>query len=73
MLRTTLFSIAMILLPWNVFSQETEEKFKPYGQGIIKIFTNYHSTFSDGKANFRFFCWMVAKSDDFLYYGPQSL
>jgi hypothetical protein len=51
MLRTTLFFIAMLLLACNAFSQETEEKFKPYGQGIIKIFTNYHSTFSDGEAS----------------------
>ena len=49
--RTTLLFIAMLLLSWNAFSQNTENKFKANGQGIIKIFTNYHSTFSDGKAS----------------------
>jgi hypothetical protein len=52
MFRATLLTTAMLLLTWNVFAQDTEEeKFKPYGQGIIKIFTNYHSTFSDGEAS----------------------
>ena len=52
MLRTTLLTTAMIFISWNTFAQETEEeKFKPYGQAIIKIFTNYHSTFSDGEAS----------------------
>jgi hypothetical protein len=50
-LRPTLLLLAMLFLTWNAFSQETEEKFKPNGQGIIKIFTNYHSTFSDGEAS----------------------
>jgi len=49
--RTTLLFIAMLLLSGNAFSQETEEKFKPNGRGILKIFTNYHSTFSDGEAS----------------------
>jgi len=48
--RTTLLSLAMLFLNWNAFSQETE-KFKPNGQGIIKIFTNYHSTFSGGESS----------------------
>jgi hypothetical protein len=46
MLRATLLTTAMLLLTWNAFAQVTEEeKFKANGQGIIKIFTNYHSTF----------------------------
>lgn len=48
--RTTLLFVALLLLTWNAYSQETEQ-FKPYGQGIIKIFTNYHSTFSDGESS----------------------
>ncbi len=51
MLRTTLLFTAMLLLTGKAFSQDTEEKFKPYGQGIIKIFTNYHSTFSGGESS----------------------
>ena len=50
-MRTTILSLSLLLLSWNAFSQETEEKFKPNGRGIIKIFTNYHSTFSDGEAS----------------------
>lgn len=51
MLRTALLFIALFLFTWNVYAQDTEEQFKPYGQGIIKIFTNYHSTFSDGESS----------------------
>ena len=39
-----------MLLSLSAFSQETE-KFKPNGKGIIKIFTNYHSTFSGGESS----------------------
>jgi hypothetical protein len=49
--RTTLLFVAMLLLSWNAYSQEAEEKFEPFGQGIIKIFTNYHSTFSNGTSS----------------------
>ena len=49
--RTTLLFLAMLLLSWNAFSQVTDEKFKPNGQGIIKIYTNYHSTFSGGESS----------------------
>jgi len=55
LLRPTLLTAAMLLLAWNAFAQETEEeKFKPYGQAIIKIFTNYHSTFSGGESSRKF-------------------
>jgi hypothetical protein len=51
-LKATLLFVAMLLLSWNTFSQVTEaEKFKAHGQGIVKIFTNYHSTFSDGESS----------------------
>ncbi len=49
-LRTTLFSFVLLLLTWNVFSQEAEP-FKPNGQGILRIYTNYHSTFSGGESS----------------------
>jgi len=51
MLRIPLLSAAILLISWSTFAQEEEEKFKPNGQGIIKIFTNYHSNFSDGEAS----------------------
>jgi len=53
-LRTTLLSVAMLFSVWNAFSQETEEKYKPNGRGIIKIYTNYHSTFSGGESSRKF-------------------
>ncbi len=44
-----LFIIAPLLLfGLNTFSQE-KEAFKPYGSPTFKIFSNYHSTFSDGE------------------------
>ncbi len=51
MFRTTLLTAALLLFSWSTFAQGEEEKFKPNGQGILKIFTNYHSTFSDGEAS----------------------
>ena len=51
-LKTTILALAMLQFAWNTFSQVTEaEKFKAHGQGIVKIFTNYHSTFSNGEAS----------------------
>ncbi len=50
MIRTTLLSLVLLFLTWNAFSQETEE-FTPNGRGTIKIYTNYHSTFSDGESS----------------------
>ena len=50
MLRTTLLTLVLLLLSWNVFSQENEE-YEPNGKGTIKIFTNYHSTFSNGASS----------------------
>jgi len=50
MFRTTLLSFILLSLTWNVFSQEPEQ-YKPNGKGIIKIYTNYHSTFSDGESS----------------------
>ncbi len=51
MLRITLLSTTILLISWSTFAQEEKEKFKPNGQGILKIYTNYHSTFSDGDAS----------------------
>ena len=51
MLRTALITAAILLISWSIYAQEDEAKFKPNGRGILKIFTNYHSTFSDGEAS----------------------
>lgn len=50
-LRATILSLSLLFLSVYVFSQENEEKYKPNGKGIIRIYTNYHSTFSDGDAS----------------------
>ena len=50
-LKTTLLIASLFLLSWNLYSQESEETYKPNGKGIIRIYTNYHSTFSDGEAS----------------------
>jgi len=38
----------------SILAQETEKSFKPTGKPFIKVFSNYHSTFSDDK-NFNAF------------------
>jgi hypothetical protein len=56
-LKTTFLIAGLFLLNWNLYSQESEEseeKYKPNGKGIIRIYTNYHSTFSDGEASSAF-------------------
>ncbi|MEA3504176.1 MAG: hypothetical protein U9R32_03165 [Bacteroidota bacterium] len=40
--------LTIILLTANVYSQKKEETFKASGKPFAKVFTNYHSTFSDG-------------------------
>lgn len=56
-LKPTLLITGLFLLNWNLYSQEnqeaqeSQEKYKPNGKGIIRIYTNYHSTFSDGGAS----------------------
>ncbi|HBL74477.1 MAG: hypothetical protein A2W90_20350 [Bacteroidetes bacterium GWF2_42_66] len=44
-----LFLMALLLTAMNSFSQEKPEEFKPYGKPFMKIYSNYHSTFSDGE------------------------
>lgn len=43
------FVLAILLATFNGFSQEKAEEFKPSGKPFMKIYTNYHSTFSDGE------------------------
>ena len=49
--RKALLTIAFFLAAGTLFAQEAEKEFKPYGRPFIKIFTNYHSTFSNGEAS----------------------
>ncbi len=50
---TTLLIFAM-LLTFNLSAQSEKESFKPSGKVFVKIFSNYHSTFSDGTSNSAF-------------------
>ncbi len=49
-LKSVLFTTALLYIAAITYAQETEE-FKPYGKPFLKIYTNYHSTFSDGEAS----------------------
>ena len=40
--------LAIILISSSVYSQDKNEEFKPSGKPFIKVFTNYHSSFTDG-------------------------
>lgn len=43
------FVMSVLLASLNGFSQEKATEFKPSGKPFMKIFTNYHSSFSDGE------------------------
>lgn len=51
MLRNALIIAALLLFSVSSQAQEEEANFKPNGHGIIRIFTNYHSTFSGGESS----------------------
>lgn len=48
---TTLVVLCITLL---AMSQETKEAFRPHGKPIIRVFSNFHSTFVDGESNSAF-------------------
>lgn len=52
-LRITLLSLLILALGGISFSQEAqeEEEFEPYGRPILRIYTNYHSTWTGGEVN----------------------
>jgi len=49
-LKSIFFTAALLSFTAFAVAQEAEE-FKPYGKAFIKVFTNYHSTFSGGEAS----------------------
>lgn len=49
--KTANLVFAMLLAAGTLFAQEAEEEFKPHGKPFIKIYTNYHSTFSGGEVD----------------------
>lgn len=58
-LRILLLAIAILVFGGKSFSQEAQEaqeskeedSFEPYGKPIIRIYTNYHSTWTGGEVN----------------------
>ena len=52
-LKITLLSLLILVLGGTSFSQEAQEEaeFEPYGKPILRIYTNYHSTWSGGEVN----------------------
>ena len=54
-LRILILTLISLLFSGTSFSQEAqEEAFEPYGKAIIRIYTNYHSTWSGGKSDRQF-------------------
>jgi len=50
--KRNLFIVTLLIITAvGTYSQEPAAGFKPYGKPFIKIFTNYHSTFTDGEAS----------------------
>ena len=52
-LRITLLSLLILAIGGTSFSQggQEEAEFEPYGRPVLRIYTNYHSTWTDGEAN----------------------
>jgi len=46
MKKLTLFFLLMVVSSILVIAQDSSSEFKPSGKAFIKVFTNYHSTFS---------------------------
>lgn len=53
--RIAIFSLLILIAGAKSFAQESqtapEEEFEPYGKSIVRIYTNYHSTWSGGEVN----------------------
>ena len=49
--RIILSALAFIMLAGNNFAQEAAADFKPSGKAFMKVYTNYHSTWTNGEAN----------------------
>lgn len=50
-LRIYLITLAFTLIAGNAFAQEADAEFKPSGKAFFKVYTNYHSTWTNGEAN----------------------
>ena len=50
-LRFVLTALSFTLLMGNTFAQNDSADFKRSGKAFMKVYTNYHSTWTDGEAN----------------------
>jgi hypothetical protein len=50
-LRILLSALVITMLSSNAFTQDEKPEFKPYGKAFIRVYTNYHSTWTNGEAN----------------------
>jgi len=50
-LRIYLIALAFTMLAGTAFAQEADDAFKPNGKAFFKVYTNYHSTWTNGEAN----------------------
>lgn len=50
MKKTALTLMVVLSITFLAMSQETKEAFKPNGKPMIRVFSNFHTTFSDGNS-----------------------
>ncbi len=50
MIKTSFLTIAMLGIVISGFSQNEDSGFKPNGKPFVKVYNNYHTSFSDGRA-----------------------
>jgi hypothetical protein len=50
-LRILLTALTLTLFAGHIFAQEESSDFKPSGKAFMRVFTNYHSTWTNGEAN----------------------
>lgn len=54
MKKSILTTLVALFITVLAMSQEPKEVFKPYGKPIIRVFSNFHSSFADGEFNSAF-------------------
>ncbi|HZL10141.1 MAG TPA: hypothetical protein VFC65_09095 [Prolixibacteraceae bacterium] len=54
MKKSVLTICVIFMITLVAMSQEPKEAFKPYGKPMIRVFSNFHSTFSDGDSQSAF-------------------
>ncbi len=54
MKKSALTLLVILSITFLAMSQDTKEEFKPNGKPIIRVFSNFHNTFSDGSSSSAF-------------------